>query len=544
MEHSALHGLLLTGLILALGGPLAVFWLFFPALRQVRGVDANRILNCVAKWTAYGALASAFATFCDLFVQVAEVQGQTVFGGVELVLVWKFATLTTVGRLSVLRLVLLLVTAAATRTPGKLKWIATGMFALASVIATALVSHAAAQPGNQFPALIIQALHIVAVAMWMGVLLQIFLGRKLLLAGDNLAMRGVVANVVRRFAPYALGATALLGITGATAAYRYMQDAGALFTSPYGLTLIVKLVLLMPAIYAGYINFRVVGPALQAEANQPQKPSANSALSRFRKTLELEITSGILVITVAGILASVSPPGDDGSARLTAAQASAVITPHLPRSHVENWTEPDDPRGPTESDLHYSEFTHNWSGVVVIFLGLAWLAQAAGGKAATWGTRASALILVPFGGFIALAANPELWLLHHVSPWEAISNPVLLEHQLGAVMVFVIAWLTWRDRKNPEAMRPLGYPLPAIMIVGSLLLLGHAHSTVNITDELTNLINTQHAVFGALGLFAGTTRLLVLRGLLPGRLPRYAWASFVVGLGLFMAFVYRETLVF
>jgi hypothetical protein len=78
------------------------------------------------------------------------------------------------------------------------------------------------------------------------------------------------------------------------------------------------------------------------------------------------------------------------------------------------------------------------------------------------------------------------------------------------------------------------------MIVGSLLLLGHAHSLTRIPDDLTILVNVQHAVFGAFGLFAGTTRLLMLRGLVPARAARVAWPSFVIGLGVFMAFFYRE----
>ena len=60
------------------------------------------------------------------------------------------------------------------------------------------------------------------------------------------------------------------------------------------------------------------------------------------------------------------------------------------------------------------------------------------------------------------------------------------------------------------------------------------------TQELTNLINVQYAVFGAFGLFAGTVRWLNLRGLFPNRATRVLWPSFVIALGLFMTFCYRE----
>jgi hypothetical protein len=148
--------------------------------------------------------------------------------------------------------------------------------------------------------------------------------------------------------------------------------------------------------------------------------------------------------------------------------------------------------------------------------------------------------LLPFGIFIAIAANPELWLLHFISPWEALTNPQILEHQLGALLVFLLAWLSWRDRRTPPQLQPLGYALPLIMIAGSLLLLGHAHSTPAVPDALTNLVNVQHAILGALGLFAGTLRWFVLRGLLPTRSANLAWPGCVIALGLFLALFYRE----
>jgi hypothetical protein len=248
----------------------------------------------------------------------------------------------------------------------------------------------------------------------------------------------------------------------------------------------------------------------------------------------------VLVIAVAGILGSVSPPGEDPTLLLTAPQTRAVFTPHWPTSHVENWTAPEDPRGPTTDDLRYSEFMHNWSGAIVTLVGLGWLAQTAVGRLGAWAGRINPFLLAPFGLFIAVAANPELWILHFISPWQALTNPQILEHQLGAALVFILVWLSWRDLKNPPDRRPLGYPLPVVMVAGSLLLLGHAHSTPAVPDALTNLINAQHAVFGAFGLLAGATRWFVLRGLVRGSWANRLWPCGVIGLGLFMAFIYRE----
>jgi putative copper export protein len=542
MEHSALHALLLTGLIAALGGVLAMWWLIIPAARAL-GAEPERdaltsdLSACVARWVFRGALAAAMASGLDLFVQVAELEGQTIFGGVDVRLVARFATQTTVGQLALLRIVLLLLTAAAVGVRSTRKWPLAATLALGAVLATSLVSHAAAQPERRVLAVAMQIAHLCAACGWIGVLLHLFAARGILLADDSKTRVRLIAEIVRRFSPLALITTALLAITGLLAAWRFLGATGALFTSAYGLTLLVKLALLAPALVAGWIHFRHIRPQLLRLG-----PDMKAVLQRFVRTLELEITAGILVIAVAGILASVSPPGDDGALQLTPAQTRAVLTPDLPTSRVENWTLPEDPRGPTTDDLRYSEFTHNWSGVFVVLLALGWLAQATGGRWSTWAGRACPFLLLPFGVFIAIAANPELWILRLVSPWEALTNPSILEHQLGALLVFLLAGLSWRDLRNPERLRPLGYALPVIMIAGSLLLLGHAHSALAVPDELTNLINVQHALLGACGLFAGTARWFVLRGLLPSPIGNLLWPGWIIVLGLFMAFFYREVI--
>lgn len=78
------------------------------------------------------------------------------------------------------------------------------------------------------------------------------------------------------------------------------------------------------------------------------------------------------------------------------------------------------------------------------------------------------------------------------------------------------------------------------MILGSLRLLGRAHASVRTTQELTNLVNVQHAAFGSLGLLAGTIRWFDLRGLIPRDFGRLACALLFILLGMLMAFSYRE----
>lgn len=499
------------------------------------------LLRCVARWTIIGALCAVLATLIDFFVQVAELRGETVFAGADLATVWRFATATVVGKWCVARAIMLLGVALIVKLPGRAKWALTAFVAWGAILATSEVSHAAAQAGSRLVPIITQVAHITTPALWMGVLLHIFVARRLLMGDAGADHVKFLAAVVEKFSPFALIVTSLLGLSGIMSAVRYIPSIRALFESPYGLTLLVKMALLTPAIYAGYVNFRKIRPALQRAAeNGGDVIAASGVLAWFSRMLELEVTAGVLVITVAGVLGSVSPPGGDGSQQLTAAQAHVFLQPHRPNTNIEGWQHQEDPRGITDAAMRYSEFTHNWSGVIVCLMGFSWMALSAGGRAKVWAGRFFPFVLVAFGVFIARYADPELWVLHYYTPSEALTNPILLEHQLGAAMVFIIAWLSWRDRKTPVEKQPLGYPLPIIMIAGSLLLLGHAHSLTTIPDDLTNLINTQHAVFGAFGLFAGTARLLMLRGSIPARVSRFVWPGFVVCLGIFMAFFYRE----
>ena len=525
-----------------------MLWLFGPSAR-VLGNDAGRdafmdaLTRSVTRWTAYGALAAAFSTFVDFFVTVAELHGETVFGGADLSEVVRLSTQTTVGLLSVACLGFLLLTAMAAWLPWRRRWWLVAILAFAAIVTTGEVSHAAAQPGNNTLPVVAQITHIAAAALWIGVLLHIFLARGVLLSDTTDGRVAFVARVVRRFSPLALATTSLIGITGLVAAWRYLHSLDLIFQSPYGLTLVVKLVMLSPAIYAGFINFRCIGPALaRFAAGTGVSTEIPAVFSRFSRMLELEATAGLLVIAVAGILGSVSPPGDDGSQSLLPEQAHVFLQPHLPTTDVSGWDLPDDPHGVPLREKRYDEFTHNWSGIMVCLMGAAWLAISIGGRAGYWASRLLPILFIFFGLFIDLAGNPELWILRRYGLLDAIANPILLEHQIGGGMLFVLAWLTWRDRKTPEALRPLGYPLAVIMIVGSLLLLGHAHSLTRLPEDFTILVNVQHAVFGAFVLFAGTTRLLMLRGLVPARVARIAWPSFVICLGLFMAFFYREVI--
>jgi putative copper export protein len=508
---------------------------------------ARELEASAALWTARGALVSAVSTILDTIAQTAELDNVTILGGVDVREATRFVLTTAVGRIELLRAVVLLVTAALAWSISRrreteratIAWFLTGACAFGGLLCASLVSHAAAQPRNQLAAITLQIGHLVAAALWVGTLVHLLAARARIERATPTAL-ALVAGIVSRFSPLALTGAGLLAISGLNGAWTYLRGSPeTLAASPYGLTLLVKLSLVVPLLAAGFVNFRIVRPALLTD-RATVAPIAAAVLGRLCRMIELEVTAAVLVVTLAGILGSISPPGPGGQERLTPIQITAVLTPDLPTTRIVDpatWT-----GNPTRdvNDLRYSEFMHNWSGLVVTLLGLAWLVQARGGR---WGQsigRCWPLALVPFAIFVGIASDPEIWPLGTVSPWHALIDPIVLEHRIGALLILVLVWLGWRDPQRSLRERPLGKPLPLTMIGGSLLLLGHGHSSLGTTAGLTTLINVQHAVIGGLGLFAGTIRWLEIRGLFPSRAARILWPSLVVAVGLAMAFWYRE----
>jgi putative copper resistance protein D len=553
MEHAALHALQLIGLILALGGPLLVLILLRPAARA-HPVDAGflqQLTSCHAEWVVRGALVAAAAVVLDLFVLTAEVEGRTVFGGVDPQLVFVFVTQTTVGRLALARVGFLVLGAAVMRWATPARWWLAMLCCFGALVCAGLVSHAAAQPVGRGTAITTQIAHLTAAAAWMGVLMHLLAARRVIESAHTRAEIALLSDIVRRFSPLALSAATLLAASGVYAVLRYFTTPADVLASAYGLTLVVKLILMAPLLAAAFINFRRIRPALLAlgtvgppHARTPARPHVqvqpSTLLQRFGRTLELEVTAGVLVITVAGIVGSISPPGADGAQRLTATQIRAMQHPVLPPATLIAPSTFVGAATRTVDDLRYSELMHRWSGVFVIVMGVLWLGQSIGGGIRALAGRLWPFLLLPFAVFISIFADADVFLVPRLSFWEVISNPAILEHQLGALIIVVLAWLGWRDRLRPAAERPMGWALPIIMILGSLLLLGHAHSAFSATEELTNLINVQHAVLGAFGLLAGTIRWLSLRELIPLRWGNLAWPVLIILLGCFMAFCYRE----
>ncbi len=536
MEHSLLHGLQLCGLIFALGGVLFQVLVLSPAGRFSSGNDSRsgEITSLVHRWITAATAAAAFSTLLDLFVQLAEIDGTTIYTGVSVDRVFRFLAATTVGNLACAKAILLALATGVALQRWRNSWLLALL--LGAAFTSTLISHSAALPQNRTAAIAAQVVHIVGAAFWLGMLGFVTLATVRLVKRGSMDAE-LLSGIVARFSPYALASAILISLSGIYSSVRFIVSPHAVIVSAYGLTLFIKLLLLLLVGYTGFRNWREIRPQLAKPNNDEERMRLNA---RFLRLLELELSAGVLLILVAGILGAIAPPTEPRSAQLSAEQVEALIAPRLPQAHFI------DPSGfvgaaeRTDDDLRYAEFTHQWSGVFVVLLGLCWLGQVTRGPGQKWFARCWPFLLIPFGMFISLVADPEVWILHSFSIGDVLGNPQVLEHQIGAALVFVLALLGLRDGYRPAELRPLGALFPILVMLGSLMLLGHAHSNLGGSEELSSLVNMEHAIIGGCGLIAGAARWFEIRGL-PGQTGfRFLWPGSIIALGLFMALFYRE----
>lgn len=168
--------------------------------------------------------------------------------------------------------------------------------ALAAGVALAL----RALPSGKWPQLV-NPLHVMAGGLWLGTLFVLVVAVfPVVLRGEVPGGRGgtLVAAVIARFSRLALFSSALLAITGVITAWRHLKYVAALWTTPYGWALDVKLLLVATVVTLGAFNWKRVSPGLGTE----------SGTRRLDRSSRAELTVAGLVLIVTAILISLPAP--------------------------------------------------------------------------------------------------------------------------------------------------------------------------------------------------------------------------------------------
>lgn len=177
-----------------------------------------------------------------------------------------------------------------------------GVVAAASAtvaLSMSLSGHAPASPTWSSLAVAADALHVIGAAGWLGSLFFVLVAGIASARRLELEQRGrATADLVNAFSPTALVFAGLAGVTGLFTAWLHLQQVSALWTSDYGRTLLIKLVVLSIVIGTGAFNWRRVRPALLDELG-PQ---------RLRRSATIELLVATVVLAITSVLVATATP--------------------------------------------------------------------------------------------------------------------------------------------------------------------------------------------------------------------------------------------
>ncbi|HXL86181.1 MAG TPA: CopD family protein [Gemmatimonadaceae bacterium] len=147
----------------------------------------------------------------------------------------------------------------------------------------------------------VNAVHILAASTWLGTLLVLTLVgvRGLIRSNSDGQLRArLVADLVNSFSPLALTASAIVVITGVTTAWLHLKRISALWTTSYGIALIVKLVFVLIVVVLGAWNWKRVRPSLGTEGTE----------QIIRRSATMELTFAALVLLATSVLVTLPSP--------------------------------------------------------------------------------------------------------------------------------------------------------------------------------------------------------------------------------------------
>jgi copper transport protein len=309
------RGLALIGLALLLAIAPLTLGVLVPAVRTLPGL-ANGLTHRLRVYTMLAIALALLGSVLALLAQSAAV-------ALDLALpqaAWATLTGTRYGEVWLWRLLGLLVVSATVvvglwgpeRTSHATLSLATVVGFLVPVTFS-LLSHAAAQPEGAAAAITTDALHLVAAAIWGGgVVLLAAVLLPALRPFANGAWRDVFRVVLPRFSVLGLAAWGVLWLSGLYAAWLQVGTLNGLTETPYGQTLLLKGVLLLPIL------------ALAALHNWQGRDPERSRRSRFSATLALEAVLVVAVLLVVGRLIG-QPPAREVLASQTPTQVQVPI---------------------------------------------------------------------------------------------------------------------------------------------------------------------------------------------------------------------------
>ncbi len=146
-------------------------------------------------------------------------------------------------------------------------------------------------------------LHLISGSLWLGGLVGLLV---LWFAVPAARRVSALSVVVPRFSNLALGAVAVLAVTGTVEAIDHMPALDALWKTGYGVAILVKAGILLAALAVASGNLLRTAPALARAPDDPRRAAGASGLLRGLASGEVILVGG--AVFVAALLSSLAPP--------------------------------------------------------------------------------------------------------------------------------------------------------------------------------------------------------------------------------------------
>src|SRR5207247_2311689 len=129
------------------------------------------------------------------------------------------------------------------------------------LLSFSLASHAASTNDPFRLSLLADWLHLLAIGAWTGGLFALTLVlRPALHALPEAARMSAAYTILRRFSNMAVGSVLVFTLTGLYAMWRQVAYPNALVSTPYGETLIIKSIMVVPLLMIGALNTLLLRP--------------------------------------------------------------------------------------------------------------------------------------------------------------------------------------------------------------------------------------------------------------------------------------------
>ncbi len=140
--------------------------------------------------------------------------------------------------------------------------------------------------------------HLLAGALWVGALVALAILAGVVRPLPRSAREALVRVCFLRFSRLAVPIVVVLAVAGAYLALRELPAPSAAVTSRYGITLLVKSIVVIGALAIGGYHHRSVVPRI----------AAGAPIASIRRTLALEVSLLLVAVALAAILSQTAPP--------------------------------------------------------------------------------------------------------------------------------------------------------------------------------------------------------------------------------------------